>query len=89
MDTKAIIMEKLGWSKLSKKPARLVGYDADGTMVHDNLGDEIMLEITRGNGSKDFVLGRYDSISRLYRVAYDPNMKAGRILKIDNAYTCA
>lgn len=86
MDTKAIVMERLGWKKLSKKLQRLVGYDADGTMVHDNLGEEILLEVQRNNGDKDYVLGRYDHTTRLYRVAYDPNMRAGRIKCITNAF---
>lgn len=88
MDTKSLVLERLGWKKLGKK-GRLVGYDEDGTMAHDNLGEEIALEVVRCDGSKDFVVGRYDADARLYRVAYDPNMKAGRILKIENAYTCA
>lgn len=88
MDTKSIILDRLGWKKLGKK-ARLVGYDADGTQVHDNLGEEIALEITRINGEKDFVLGRYDEKKRRYMIAYDPNISAGRIKSIDNAYTTA
>lgn len=86
MDTKAIIMERLGAKKLSKK-SRLVGYDADGTKVHDNLGEEVALEVLRYNGEKDYVLGRYDHDARLYRVAYDPNIAAGPIKSIENAYS--
>ena len=87
MDTKEIILERLGWEKLGKKSARFIGYDADGTMAHNDLGEEIALEVMRNNGETDFVLGRYDKDARLYRVAFDPNMKAGRIIKIVNAYT--
>lgn len=86
MDTRAIVLERLNLKKLGKK-ARLVGYDADGTKVHDNIGEEIALEVTRYNGEKDFVLGRYDHNARLYRVAYDPNITAGPIKSIDNAYS--
>lgn len=88
MDTKSIVLERLGWKKLGKK-GRLVGYDEDGTMAHNNLGEEIALEVVRYDGSKDFVVGRYDVQARLYRVAYDPNIQAGCIIKIENAYTCA
>lgn len=87
MDTKQIILDRLGKEKLGKKVARLVGYDADGTRVHDYAGDEIAMEIVRYNGIKDFVLGRYDHEARLYRVAYDPNIKAGQIKAITNAYS--
>jgi hypothetical protein len=87
MNTKEIIMKKLGWDKLSKKASRLVGYDTDGTMVHNNLGDEVLLEVVRFDEQKDFVLGHYDHKARLYRVAYAANMKAGRIKTITHAYT--
>ena len=79
-------MERLGLKKLGKK-GRLEGYDADGTKVHDNMGEEIAMEVLRHNGQTDFVIGRYDHKARLYRVAYDPNMSAGRIKKIENAYS--
>lgn len=86
MDTKSIILERLGQSKLGKK-GRLVGYDADGTMAHAFLGEEIALEVTRYNETKDWVMGRYDHNARLYRIAYDPNISAGPIKSIDNAYS--
>lgn len=87
MDTKKIILDKLGLEKLGKKSTRLVGYDADGTKVHDYFGDEVAMEVMRVTGKSDFVLGRYDKKARLYRVAFDPNMKAGNIKSIINVYT--
>lgn len=87
MESKDIILERLGWERLGKKAPRFVGYDEDGTKAHADLGEEVALEVLRVTGEKDFVLGRYDKDARLYRVAYDPNMKAGRIKSIVNAYT--
>lgn len=86
MDTKAIVLERLKLKKLGKK-SRFVGHDADGTMAHAYLGDEIAMEVTRYSGAVDFVMGRYDNQARLYRIAYDPNIKAGPIKSIDNAYS--
>lgn len=87
MDTKAIILERLGQEKLGKKAARFVGYDEDGTKVHANVGDEIAMEVLRVTGTMDFVLGRYDEKNRIYRVAFDPNMSAGKIKSIVHVYT--
>lgn len=82
-----MILKRLGWAKLGKKPNRFIGYDDDGTMAHNNIGEEVAMEVMRYNGDKDWVLGRYDEKSRLYHVAYDPNIKAGRIEKILNVYS--
>lgn len=87
MNTKEIILKRLGWAKLGKKPNRFIGYDDDGTMAHNNIGYEIPMEVLRCSGEKDWVLGRYDKDARVYRVAYDPNIKAGRIEKILNVYS--
>lgn len=87
MNTKDIILERLGKEKLGKKVARLIGYDEDGTKVHDYVGDEIALEIMRYDNTKDFVLGRYDNATRQYKIAFDPNMKGGPIKSIVNAYS--
>jgi hypothetical protein len=86
MDTKTIVMKRLGISKLGKK-GRHEGYDDNGKKMHCFLGDEIAMEVMRVNGQVDFVLGRYDHKDKVYRVAYDPNMGAGRIKRIENAYS--
>ena len=83
MNTKSIVMDKLGISKLGKK-ARFKDYDNGA--VHIDVGDEVAMEVLRYTGETDFVLGRYDSIKRVYRVAYDPNMRAGKIKEIVTVY---
>lgn len=86
MDTKSIVMDRLGITKLGKK-GRLEGYAPDGRKIHCHMGDEIAMEVMRFNGQIDFVVGRYDKDALMYRVAYDPNMGAGRIIRIENAYS--
>lgn len=83
METKNIVMDKLGISKLGKK-ARFKDYDNGA--IHVNVGDEVVMEVVRYTGITDFVVGRYDAAKRIYRVAYDPNMKAGKVKEIVTVY---
>lgn len=85
MDTKTLALERLGATKLGKK-VKFKDYESG---LHLNVGEEIIMEIKRHSGEEDFVVGRYDSKSRVYRVAYDPNMKAGRIKEIMFAYAAS
>lgn len=84
MDTKAMVMERLGTSKIGKK-VKFKDYDGS----HINVGDEIAMEVKRLDGSVDFVLGRYDASRKMYRVAYDPNMRGGRIKEIVSVYAAS
>ena len=83
MNTKGIVMEKLGISKLGKK-AKFKDYDNEA--IHVNVGDNVAMEVLRYNGETDFVAGHYDAHRRIYRVAFDPNMKGGRIKEIVTVY---
>lgn len=83
MITKNIVMDKLGITKLGKK-ARFKDYD--NSAIHVKVGDEVAMEVVRHTGETDFVIGRYDEEKRVYRVAYDPNMKAGKIKEIAVVY---
>lgn len=86
MDTKKIVMERLGMSKMGKK-CRFKDYDNGA--VHINVGDEVAMEVKRVTGETSFVVGRYDDKSRMYKVAYDPDMGAGRIKKIVMVYAAS
>lgn len=86
MDTKSIVMDRLGIKKLGKK-GRFEGFDDNGNKMHIFLGEEIAMEVMRGSGAIDFVVGRYDHEKKVYRVAFDPNMAGGRIRRIENAYS--
>ena len=85
MDSKSAVLSKMGLTKLGKK-TQYKDYDKKGREIHINVGDEVVMEITRGNGSKDFVMGRYDDVWKVYRIAYDPNASAGRIISINTIY---
>lgn len=86
MESKEIVLEKLGWETLGKKGGRLVGYNQDGTVAHCNYGAEVAMEVVRVTDKRAFVLARYDEDAHLYRVAYDPNPNEGRIKTIVNVY---
>lgn len=81
MDTKAMVMQKLGIAKIGKK-VKFKDYDGS----HINVGDEVVMEVKRIDGSMDFVMGRYNAAHKLYRVAYDANMRGGRIKEIVSVY---
>ena len=54
MDTKKIVMERLGMSKMGKK-CRFKDYDNGA--VHINVGDEVAMEVKRVTGETSFVVG--------------------------------
>lgn len=76
-------MDKLGISRLGKK-ARFKDYDNGA--IHLNVGDEVAMEVMRLDGTVDFVIGRYNKDRRVYMVAYDPNMRGGKIKEIVTVY---
>jgi hypothetical protein len=85
MDTKQMVLDWLGWSKLGPR-VRWKGYDPDGTEVHADLGDLTAVEVQRFNGDREYIVGRYDRATRRYRVGYDPNISAGPVKMILNVY---
>ena len=85
MESKLAVKERLGINKLGKK-TNFKDYDAKGNQIHINVGDEVVVAVSRWNNVEGFAIARYNDAIKRYVIAYDPDAKSGRIKEITAVY---